>query len=161
MIAHPEDIAGLFAKAWNENDAEGIASLFAEDAEFVNVTGLWWHKRKSILKAHRYGLDTIFQDATATIKRIKIKWLNNDIAVVHAKMELSGQTAVGDIKNPGNRQNIFSFVMQNTHEGWLCVSAHNTDILPGKETIIRNETGNAKGVDYRGRGSEDAQRGND
>ena len=141
--------------------AEAIASLFAEDAEFVNVTGLWWHKRKSILKAHRYGLDTIFQDATATIKRRKIKWLNNDIAVVHAKMELSGQTAVGDIQNPGNRQNIFSFVMQNTPQGWICVSAHNTDILPEKETIIRNETGNAKGVDYRGRGSEDAQRGND
>jgi len=33
MITHPEDIAGLFAQAWNKNDAEAIASLFAEDAE--------------------------------------------------------------------------------------------------------------------------------
>ena len=124
MITHPKDIAGLFARAWNENDAEAIASLFAEDAEFVNVTGLWWHNRKSILKAHRYGLDTIFQDAAATIKRTKTKWLTDEIAVVHAKMELSGQTALGNIKNPGKRQNIFSFVMQKTPEGWLCVSAH-------------------------------------
>lgn len=62
--------------------------------------------------------------------------LTEDISVVHAKMELTSQTPADGIKNSGTRQNIFSFVMQrNSETGWLCVSAHNTDVIPGKETI--------------------------
>ena len=29
-------------EAWNQRDSGAVASLFAEDAEFVNVTGLWF-----------------------------------------------------------------------------------------------------------------------
>ena len=29
-------------------DSDALASLFDEDAEFVNGTGLWWHDRESI-----------------------------------------------------------------------------------------------------------------
>jgi len=35
----PEDIPKLFVEFWNQKDAAGIASLFKEDAEFVNVVG--------------------------------------------------------------------------------------------------------------------------
>lgn len=145
----PEDIATLFVEGWNNNDAGAIASLFAVDAEFVNVTGLWWHTRTAIFEAHRYGLDTIFQNATAKIIRTKTKWLTDTIAVVHAKMELRGQTPIGTIKHPGMRRNIFSFVMQKQLDGWVCVSAQNTDIIAGMETIIRDEAGNAVGINYR------------
>lgn len=148
-MTNPEDIAALFVKGWNDNDADAIALLFAEDAEFVNVTGLWWHNRESIFKAHRYGLDTIFQNATAKIIRTKVKWLTDTIAVVHAKMALHGQTPIGNVKHPGPRQNIFSFVMQKQSNQWLCVSAHNTDIIAGMETIVRGDDGSTAGVNYR------------
>lgn len=75
MLKNPEDIAVAFIEAWNNNNAEDIAALFAEDAEFGNVTGLWWHNRQSILKAHRYGFQKIFSGATAKIKRTKVSGL--------------------------------------------------------------------------------------
>src|SRR5688572_12568259 len=36
----PEEIPSLFAEAWNLRDPDALASLFEDDAEFVNVTGL-------------------------------------------------------------------------------------------------------------------------
>lgn len=149
----PEDIPNLFAEAWNRRDAEGIAGLFAEDAEFINVVGLWWHDRQAIWKAHDYGLRTIFNQSTLEIRRTKVRQLSDEIAVVYARMRLSGQSAHGDVESPGMRQNIFSFVVQRKPEGWICVSAHNTDRIPGKETIIADEEGRMRSVDYREKSS--------
>ncbi len=33
-----------FAKAWNARNPDQLAALFEPEAEFVNVTGLWWRK---------------------------------------------------------------------------------------------------------------------
>lgn len=51
----PEGVARGFADAWNRGDALAIAALFVEDADFVNVVGLWWRNRRRIREAHAYG----------------------------------------------------------------------------------------------------------
>ena len=43
-IMTPTDVAAAFAKAWSKRDADAIADLFVEDADFVNVVGLWWRR---------------------------------------------------------------------------------------------------------------------
>ena len=145
----PESIPTVFTEAWNRRDAQKIASLFDADAEFVNVTGLWWHKRQDIEKAHDYGLRTIFSNSTLTLLRTKVKFLAENVAVVQAKMELEGQTPVGNVVRPGLRRNIFTFVVHKSGDSWSCASAHNTDIIPNMETHIRDEKGNLVAVDYR------------
>lgn len=145
----PENIPLIFTEAWNKRDAQKIASLFEEEAEFINVTGLWWHKRADIEKAHAYGLSTIFKQSTLSLIRTKVKYLAEHIAVVHAKMKLSGQTPIGVVESPGDRRNIFTFVLRKTESKWECVSAQNTDIIPNKETHVRDERGRLIAVDYR------------
>lgn len=145
----PEDLPAAFVEAWNRRDADGIAALFDTDAEFVNVTGLWWHDRESIRRAHAYGLARIFNHSTLRIDGLRVKHLANDIAVVHARMSLSGQTAIGDIVQPGTRVTLFSFVVHRTSGGWRCASAHNTDVAPGKETNAVGPNGTLRAVDYR------------
>jgi uncharacterized protein (TIGR02246 family) len=71
----PGRIAQLWIDAWNDRDADRLAALFAEDAEFVNVTGLWWHDREAIRKAHAYGLDTIFSESTISLLEKRVKWV--------------------------------------------------------------------------------------
>lgn len=145
----PESIPIVFAEAWNNRDPDTLASIFDEDAEFVNVVGLWWHDRASIRKAHAYGLERIFNQSTLRIVRVKVKPLSDDIAVVHARMSLSGQTPVGDVAHPRPRQNIFSFVVHRTTDGWRCAAAQNTDVVPGMETNIIDEEGRFRAADYR------------
>ena len=145
----PEQIPALFARAWNARDPDALAALFAEDAEFVNVTGLWWHDRASIRRAHAYGLERIFNHSTLAVEETTVKQLTDDIAVVHARMMLTGQTPLGPVKQPGSRANVFSFVVRRTGSEWQCVSAHNTDVVRNMETNIIDEDGRFRSANYR------------
>lgn len=149
---NPEELPKLFQEAWMKRDADMLASLFVEDAEFVNVVGLWWHNRDDIREAHAYGFEKIFGNSDLVVREIKVKNLSDDIAVVHTRMRLKGQTKKGDVEVPSIRQNIFSFVVQKFEDQWKCVSAHNTDIVPGAETNIIDEDGNFRSVNYRSSG---------
>jgi uncharacterized protein (TIGR02246 family) len=144
----PEQIPSLFAEAWNKRDPDALASLFEDDAEFVNVTGLWWHHRASIRKAHAYGLERIFNQSTLTVEQVNVKSLSDAIAVVHARMTLSGQTPVGAVRQPGSRTNIFSFVVRRFDDRWLCASAHNTDVVPSMETHVIDDDGRFRAANY-------------
>lgn len=148
-LQQPEELPEKWVDAWNRRDAEALANLFTEDAEFVNVVGLWWHNRKDIWKAHDYGLRVIFNDSTLELRKTTCKYIGNGAAVVHARMKLSGQSQHGDVTSPLDRKNIFSFVIEKKEQGWVCVSAHNTDVVPGKETNLIGENGEMKSVDYR------------
>lgn len=126
-----------------------MAELFDEDADFINVVGLWWTTREDIFKAHDYGLRVIFKDSTLEIIRLKTKMLSESAAIVHARMKLEGQTSPGNY-NAGPRRTVFTFVVRKKDDGvWQAVSAQNTDIVGGAETYIRTEEGELKPVDYR------------
>lgn len=148
-LDRPERIAEVFIEAWMQRDADKLASLFYHDAEFVNVTGLWWHNRDSIREAHAYGLKRIFGESTLTLRNTSVKMLTDDVAVVHARMRLEGQTPVAGVASPGVRHTIFSFVVRRQEDEWRCVSAHNTDVVPGMETNVIDEAGQLRSVDYR------------
>lgn len=137
----PEDMPHAFTKAWNARNADQLAALFEPDAEFVNVTGLWWHDSEAIRKAHAYGLERIFNESTLSVSTVRMKPLAADVAVVHARMRLSGQSPVAGVERPGERTTIFSFVMRRGEDGWLCASAHNTDVVPGMETHVAGPDG--------------------
>ena len=104
----PESIPTVFVEAWNNRDPDKLASIFDADAEFVNVTGLWWHDRESIRKARAYGLEHIFDRSTLRLVRVKVRRLSDDIAVVHARMSLMGQTPVGEVASPRTRHTLLS-----------------------------------------------------
>lgn len=145
----PEAMPHAFAEAWNDRDPDGLAGLFEAQAEFVNVTGLWWHDREAIRKAHAYGLSRIFSRSELSVATVRVKALAPEVTVVHAKMRLTGQTPVRGIENPGERTTIFSFVMRRGPKGWRCVSAHNTDVVRGVETHVLDEQGRVRPVSYR------------
>ncbi|GAB4401069.1 MAG: SgcJ/EcaC family oxidoreductase [Microscillaceae bacterium] len=148
-LATPEEMPLRFCEAWNTRNALALANLFAEEAEFVNVVGLWWHHRAAIWKAHDYGLRVIFPDSLLEVRQVRHRLLSDTTALVHARMKLSGQSALPGHPAPQTRQNIFSFVLQKLPLGWVAVSAHNTDIVPGQETNLAIEEGQLKAVDYR------------
>lgn len=148
FFALPESMPVLFMEAWNNRDAEALASLFANDAEFVNVVGLWWHDRKAIWKAHDYGLRVIFNQSHVKVGRVKKKMLSETISLVHARFTLTGQTETKGKPVPYKRQTLFSFVLQRHAQGWHCVSAHNTDIATGAETNIMDASGTLHPVSY-------------
>ncbi|MEO0999646.1 MAG: SgcJ/EcaC family oxidoreductase [Pseudomonadota bacterium] len=143
----PEALPAAFAEAWMARDAAALAALFAEDADFVNVTGLWWHDRAAIERAHAYGLSTFFRASTLRVGAVRTRPLGPDHAVVTCRMTLTGQIAPGG-GPAGPRQTVFTFVAQRTPAGWQAVAGRNTDIAPGKETHVAGPEGLTP-TDYR------------
>ncbi|MGB0497569.1 MAG: SgcJ/EcaC family oxidoreductase [Rubricella sp.] len=149
MLKDPQDVPHAFVEAWMARDAAALAALFAEDADFVNVTGLWWRDRAAIEKAYAYGLSTFFRETTLTPRRIETRRVGSDAAVVHCRFRLEGQIAPdGGVAGP--RMTILSFVLERRRDGWIVVSAQNTDIVPGKETHVAGADG-LTAHDYRRR----------
>ncbi len=136
----PEDIAPAVADCWNGRDAEGFAALFAEDADFVNVVGLWWRKRRDIARAHAYGFERIFRHAEMEILEQRVRPLGEGHCVLHLRWRLSGQTTL-EGEQAGVRQGVFILVAEQTDRGWQIVAAQNTDIIAGAETYISAESG--------------------
>ena len=136
----PEDVPVMFARAWNARDPGALASLFDADAEFVHVTGLCWHNRESIRKAHADRLARVFSKSTLSPGETKVKLLSPEVAVVHTRMTQSGEESAGATP-AGPRTSIFTFVVHRAGGRWLCASAHNTDVIPNTETAVIDEAG--------------------
>lgn len=131
--ASPEDVPALFARAWNDRNADALAALFDKDAEFVNGAGLCWHDREAIRKAHADGLQHAFDKSILAIDETKVRLLSPDVAVVHARMTLSGQAPA--------RTTVVSFVVHRIADRWVCASAHSTDVMPALDPNVISQAG--------------------
>ena len=131
----PADVPALVARAWNARDADALASLFDEDADFVHVTGLCWHNRESIRNAHASRLERVVGTPVLAPAETKVKLLSPEVAVVHARMTLS-DGAAGNPVSTAPYTTIVSFVVHRAGERWLCASAHNTDLIPEQHTDV-------------------------
>ncbi|MFW2542475.1 SgcJ/EcaC family oxidoreductase [Primorskyibacter sp. 2E107] len=146
-LADPADMPRAFADAWETRDGARIAALFTEDADFVNVTGLWWHGRAAIARPHDEALKSFFAQTRLRIGRSECRMLGPDAAIVRARVHMTGQIAP-DGSAADARQTILSFVLTRGTDGWLAVSGQNTEISPGMETHLAGAQG-PKPVTYR------------
>ncbi len=145
-VAEPDDFPAAFRDAWMARDGAAIGALFAEDADFVNVVGIWWEDRAAIARAHAYALESFFAETRLTIGRVKVR-RSGDMAVVHARVRLTGQVTQEGAA-AGSRTTILVFVLERRGDGWIAVAAQNTDIVPGVETLVAGPGGLRPG-DYR------------
>ena len=120
------EFASLFARAWNARDANALASLFDDDARFVNETGVCWDDRESIRQAYASRLQSMVDNSQLAADEPKIKLLSPEVAVVHVRMTRSGEAHADTIASAPPRTSVVSFVVHRAGERWLCASAHNT-----------------------------------
>ncbi len=136
----PEDVPALFARAWNERNAGALASLFEENAEFVNGDGVCWHDRDSIRKGHVSRFAQAVGTATMAANDTKVRLLSPEVAVVHARMALSEGDSPDGGRSSGPRTTLVSFVVHRAGDRWLCASAHHTD-LAAAASVVREANG--------------------
>lgn len=150
VIAEPKAALDRFVAAWNDRDATALAALFDEDADFVNVVGIWWRRRRAIEKAHDYALKRFFRDSRITVETVSEKHLGTDAAIVHGLWHMTGQRAPDDtVLEP--RRGVILLVLRRSGDGWSIAAAQNTDIVPGAETLAAS-AGGLTGADYGGGG---------
>jgi len=139
-MKNPEDVVTGWETAWNNADADAIADLFLDDAEFVNVVGLWWHDKDNIRGAHAFGFAKLFPDSQMAMETPRVRRIGTDAALVQSKWSLTGQVSP-DGQPTGDREGIFTFVLEHRETGWITIAGHNTDIQPGAQTNVNTDEG--------------------
>jgi len=94
-----------------------LAALFAEDAVFVDVAGQWFQGSAAIQAVLTARQSTVFKASRFMKQGVSVRFLQLDIAVVHATWELIGTLARdGQIQPRGRR--IMTKVIRKTDGGW-------------------------------------------
>ena len=113
---------------WNRHDMTIFSSPFAEDADFVNVCGMWARGRREIADGHGERHRTRFKNSRLRADRISIRFLRPDVAVVQVQWELAG-----DLGPDGNglpvRHGVMTLVSSAQGGRWQFDAAQNTDSI--------------------------------
>jgi uncharacterized protein (TIGR02246 family) len=98
---------------------------FTQDADFVNVYGMWRRGPAEIQGRQDERMKTILRDAKITLKEVRIRFLKPDVAIVHRLQEMSGMRDDNDqIKPPHEEMGMRVLVKENGK--WLTTAFHNT-----------------------------------
>jgi uncharacterized protein (TIGR02246 family) len=128
-----ETIAAKLAEAWNRHDAQALAVVFAEDADFTNVFGMVAKGRAAIEALHAPLFKTIFKDSQITVTETRVRLIRPDVASVDVKWQMTG--ARDPHGNPWpNREGLLNWITTEHSSGWLIDVSHNMD-LPSPELV--------------------------
>lgn len=123
-------IVEAFSECWNRHDIDAFAELFSEDAEFVNVVGLWWKGRAEIKAAHEFTHKTLFKNSRLTIAEIFTRFPAPQIAISRCRWKLEGHVTPDGMPLP-ERNGVLMNVLLQKDSGWLIIDSQNTDIIEG------------------------------
>jgi uncharacterized protein (TIGR02246 family) len=123
-----EAIAASFQDAWNRHDIDALASLLAEDVDFVTVEGArgWEKGRNEFRQLHAAAHRTMFRESVLTVKETHVRFVQPGLAITHVLWKTSGDT-VADRKPGDPREGIFTWVLQKQSGTWLIIASQNTE----------------------------------
>ena len=130
-IAEVAQVVQAFADCWNRHDMNKFAELFAPDAEFVNVVGLWWKGREEIKKAHELTHATLFKNSRLAIGDVSVRFPVDGIAIARSRWVLEGHVSPDGAPLPA-RKGILVNVLSGGPGGWSIIDSQNTDIIEGQ-----------------------------
>lgn len=129
-LSRVQQVVHAFAECWNRHDMAAFARLFAPEAEFVNVVGLWWKGREAIKAAHEHTHATMFRHSRLTISDVAVRFPLAGMALARAHWRLEGHLAPDGAALPP-RTGLLLNVLQRDATGWAIIDSQNTDIVEG------------------------------
>jgi uncharacterized protein (TIGR02246 family) len=117
--------------AWNSRDSHALASLLAEDADFVTVLGPngWLKGRARFETVHAGMFPRLFSKSVWTTKETQVRFLRPDMAIAHVLWATTGDE-VRHVKHGSPREGIFTWVLEKRNGQWLIVASQNTEVMP-------------------------------
>ncbi len=116
-----------FGATLTAKDFDNFATLFTDDADFVNIVGMHWHGKAQIVKAHRVVFTTRYNGNPQHIVEKSEALLTPNIALVVAKIQMDDYTA-RDGKRMTDNFFRMTLVLEKQNGAWLIRSAENTVI---------------------------------
>ena len=118
-------------EAWNKHDADGMASLLADDVDFVTVGGPngWLRGRQQFRDDHARKHRTRFDESVWTTREVHVRFLRTDLALARVLWDTKGDK-VPHRKHGERREGIFTWVVEKRGGQWLILASQNTEAMP-------------------------------
>lgn len=131
-----ESLVEQLQEAWNRGDSARLASLFAEDTDFIHILGTHGSGREAIENTHRQLFDGIFRGSHIEFHIEKLRFLRPDLAAVLLLSTLSFDRDHRLI----TAQSRPTFIADKKEGGWHILVFQNTRVAgvetPGAEEEI-------------------------
>lgn len=135
-LAGPLEVVSAAERAWNAHDHKALGRLFAADADYINVVGLWWTSRHSIERVFKRSFKHEFRQARIAVEKVAFRQVGSDGAVVLVRWQVSGQLDPDDAPTDP-RRGVLTMTLERVQDGtWLIVSAQATDIVIATDTNV-------------------------
>ncbi|KYG08514.1 DUF4440 domain-containing protein, partial [Sorangium cellulosum] len=131
-----EQLVAAFNDTWNRHDMDAFAALHAEDADFVNIFGMWWHGRATIRENHAGIHKTVFRQSRLESVRVETRFVAPDVAVVRWAWVLTG-VLTPDGKPAPDMQGILVHVARLAGDRLQFVTTQNTQATADAFRAVR------------------------
>lgn len=124
------------SEGWTNGSGEQYASVFADDHDFIVWTGYYLKNinRQKNAASHQAIFDTFYKGTQMHYVIDKIKFIREDVALVHVLGALSLKTE----SRPKDPQVLWTSLLEKTNGSWKIISFHNLDLEVFKDEGIKN-----------------------
>jgi uncharacterized protein (TIGR02246 family) len=116
-----------YVAVWNRHEMTGLADLFTDDAEWINIVGMHWRGRAAVVKAHDVFHRTMFRKTDLMIDSFQIRAISEDVAAAVMVVKVGGFTPPDGVHRPPARDRL-SLILAKRKGVWRIVLGHNTVI---------------------------------
>jgi len=124
-----EGVVQSFEGIWNSHRLSELGKLLTEDAEWVNVVGMWWHGRAEVVKAHEIFHATMFRKVNIRCTGVEIRGIARDVAIATVTEQVDNYVTP-DGREMNGVVDRLTLALVKTGGEWLIASAHNTTVDP-------------------------------
>jgi uncharacterized protein (TIGR02246 family) len=138
VLNNPEDVANAFQSVWNAHDMNALGALFTPDATFVNRFGHFVRGIQEIIALHAPIHETIYRDSTLGNELIDVRYIGDDVAIVHFWSRLSAGTA--HPAGPHQVDTLILAVLRKYESAWRICALENVTLTNPRtgESILRD-----------------------
>jgi uncharacterized protein (TIGR02246 family) len=114
------EVVADFSRTLNEYDFKAWSRLFADDADFVVITGKYLKGRNEIESYHTAIWAGVYKGSHQAFTSVAIRFIHPEVAVVHLDAEITYNSA------KDKRTGLVTFVLTKQANRWLIATAQNT-----------------------------------
>ncbi|MCC6491022.1 MAG: SgcJ/EcaC family oxidoreductase [Candidatus Hydrogenedentes bacterium] len=131
------DIIKAQEAAWNKHDMDAFTKSYRDDAEGINIAGMYWRGKPELLKHLSDYHKTIFKDLEETLEEVKVHSIGDRYAIAVSIWNVGAFIAPNGVEVPACRHRS-TLVLAKETDGWKVVHFHNTTI---DEAAVKGATG--------------------
>jgi len=114
-------------QAWNNGDGPASARPFAEDVDYMVWNGMYVKGRQALAEGHQQIFDTVYKGSVIRHHIKSIRFLRDDVAVVHVEAVLQMPQESGTFTEI---KAVPVFMMTKNNGGWRVDVFQNTLVQP-------------------------------